>query len=274
MSNRGEVLVAILNNKLDFAILREHLWYRIPVDSAEKWLKGRWPPRWLAFYQTVAFGEEKHAVNYFGEVADIRTVWRWELFPNEPPTEKSHRRYHQVFLRSLQRLRRPIYSRRFRRIVFIPTTWQKFATAVEINDLFDGSSLEDRLWAEFKRHRIPAERQEYVFIRGNSYFLDFAVYCAKGNIDVETDGDLWHANPEKAEQDNLRDNNLKRMGWQVLRFTSRQIQEQTAEYCVVTVADTINRLGGVDEGRVIPRYISLDGGSYQPSLFDGGWENP
>jgi len=36
ISERGEVLVAILNNQLDFAILREQGWYRIPVSSVEK----------------------------------------------------------------------------------------------------------------------------------------------------------------------------------------------------------------------------------------------
>ena len=268
MSNRGEVLVAIINNKLDFAILREHLWYRIPVSSVEKWIKERWPPKWLAFYQTMAFGSEKHAINYYAEVLDIREVRRWQLFPNEPHDEKSNKRYYQVFMKSIQTLLKPIYSRRYRRIIFIPTYWEKFINASEINDLFDESSLEDKLWDEFKRNNIPAERQEFVVARKNEYSLDFAVYCSKGSIDIETDGDFWHANPEKAMQDNLRDNDLSTEGWKVLRFTEKQIQAQAASYCVETVAENINVLGGVDEGKAIPRKINLDKGSYQPSLFD------
>lgn len=268
MSKRGEVLVGIINNKLDFAILREQFWYRIPVSSAEKWLKGRWPPKWLAFYQTIAFGAEKHAVNYFAEVLDIRQVRRWQLFPNEPQDGKSNKRYYQVFVKSIQTLPKPIYSRRYRRIIFIPTTWEKFVNASEINDLFDESSLEDKLWAEFKRHQIPAERQEFVIARKNNYSLDFAIYCAKGNVDIETDGDFWHANPDKAEQDNLRDHDLSTEGWKVLRFTEKQIREQSASYCIETVVDNINKLGGVDEGKVIPRKINVDKSSYQPSLFD------
>ncbi|MCZ7550057.1 MAG: endonuclease domain-containing protein [Anaerolineales bacterium] len=205
----------------------------------------------------------------FRRVLDIREVRRWQLFPDEPHDEKSNRRYYQVFVKSVQTLPKPIFSRRFRRIIFIPTTWEKFINASEINDLFDESSLEDKLWAEFKRHNIPAERQEYVIARKNDYALDFAVYCAKGNIDIETDGDFWHANPEKAEQDNLRDHDLSTEGWKILRFSENQIQEQAASYCVKTVSDNINLLGGVDEGKVIPRKINLDSGSYQPSLFDG-----
>lgn len=269
MSRRGEVLVAILNRKLDFAILREHHWYRIPVSSVNKWLSDRWPPQWLAFYQTKEFGVEKHAVNYFSEVVDIRTVRRWQLFPDEPRDEKSNRRYYQVFVKPLQALSRPIFSRRYRRIVFIPTTWEKFTAAAEINDLYDGSSLEDRLWAEFKRHRIAAERQEFVVAKGNQYALDFAIYCATGKIDVETDGDFWHANPEKAKLDNLRDNDLKTAGWKVLRFTGQQIQEEAETYCVSRVAENINNLGGLDEGRIIPRKVNMTrDGTFQPSLFD------
>lgn len=269
MSKRGEVLVAIINKKLDFAILREQLWYIIPVSSVEKWIKESWPPKWLAFYQTKVFDAEKHAINYFAEVLDIREVHRWQLFPDEPNDEKSNRRYYQVFVKSVQALPKPIYSRRFRRIIYIPTTWEKFINAIEINDLFDESSLEDKLWAEFKRHNIPAERQEYVVARENDYALDFAVYCAKGNIDIETDGDFWHANPEKSELDNLRDHDLNIAGWKILRFTERQIREQAASYCIKTVSEFINKLGGVDEGKIIPRKINPDGGSYQPSLFDG-----
>jgi very-short-patch-repair endonuclease len=268
MSKRGEVLVAIINKQLDFAILHEKLWYRIPVSSVEKWIKERWSPKWLAFYQTNAFGAEKHAINYFAEVIDIREVHRWQLFPDEPRDDKSYRRYYQVFVKSVLPLPKPIYSRRYRRIIFIPTTWEKFINAAEVNDLYDESSLEDKLWAEFKRHNIPAERQEFVVARKNDYALDFAVYCAKGKIDAETDGDFWHANPEKAEKDNLRDNDLKTAGWKVLHFSEKQIQEQAASYCVETVTENINNLGGVDEGKIIPRKINLDSGSYQPSLFD------
>ena len=49
MPARGEVLVAILNNLLDFAVARDEHWYRIPVDSAHKRLRERWPPQWVAF---------------------------------------------------------------------------------------------------------------------------------------------------------------------------------------------------------------------------------
>ena len=273
MAKRGEVLVAIINNQRDFAILQDRHWYRIPVSSAKKWLKERWPPQWIAFYQTKVFGREAYAVSYYAQVLAIRTVRRWQLFPKEPRDKKSNYWYYQLMLSPLKKLPKPILSRRWRRIVFIPTTWQKFIHAVEINDLYDESPLEDRLWAAFKRHNIPAERQAFITIKRQNYALDFAVYCAKGNLDVETDGDTWHANPEKAAEDNLRDNALESADWKVLRFSTPQIREQATEYCVRTVADTINQLGGVDDMAYMPRRIDLDAeGSYQLGLFNGDKE--
>jgi very-short-patch-repair endonuclease len=82
------------------------------------------------------------------------------------------------------------------------------------------------LWAELKRLQVWAERQELVQVNSRIYFLDFAIYCIKGNIDIETDGDLWHANPARAAKDNVRNNDLETNGWKVLRFNSQQIQEQ------------------------------------------------
>ena len=176
MGNRNEVLVAILNNLSDFDVARDKHWYRVSVDSAHKWLKNRWPPQWLAFYQTKVLGTEAHAVNYYARVLDVQEVDRWQLFPDQPRDERAMRRYCKLTISPLVRLPKPILSRRLRRIVFIAPTWEKFINAYEINDLYDESPLEDRLWAEMKRLQISAERQEYVEVKGRNYALDFAVY--------------------------------------------------------------------------------------------------
>jgi very-short-patch-repair endonuclease len=142
---------------------------------------------------------------------------------------------------------------------------------VEINDLYDESPLEDRLWAELKRHKIPAERQEFVTIKDQNYSLDFAIYCAKANIDVETDGDSYHANPEKSNLDNRRNNELAAAGWDILRFTTSQIMEETESYCISKIINIINKQGGVIEGtdQLVPRKINHDvEGAVQLGLFD------
>lgn len=269
MAARGEVLVAIIGQPRDLTLARDEHWYRIPLASAEKWLGKRWPPQWVAFYQPKAFGAEAFSVNYYAPVRDVRMVSREQLFPDEVQDEKRGRRYYQLMLGPLKRLDQPIISRRLRRIVFIPTTWSKFTAAAEINDLYDESPLEDRLWAEFKRMRISAERQEYVKINGEEYALDFALYCVQGKIDVETDGDIWHSDPQRIPLDNLRDNNLETAGWKLLRFNTHHVRERMHDYCLPTIVENVNRLGGIDEGRLVARRITLgDGNIEQLGLFD------
>ena len=271
---RGEVLVAIMNNHLDFAIAYEKHWYRIPANNVHRLLKGRWPPRWLAFYQTKVFDPEAYAVNYYARVHEIRQVSRWQLFPEESHEGQGQKRYYQLMLSPLKRLPQPILSRRWRRIVFIPTTWTKFISAVAINDLFDESPLEDRLWAALKLWEIAAERQFWVDAHGRRYALDFAILCDKQNLDVETDGDSWHADSDRIPLDNQRDNDLTTLGWSVLRFNGQQIREELSEYCVPTIVQSVNRLGGLSTERMIPRRLNPAGpdAPRQPSLFEAGPE--
>jgi very-short-patch-repair endonuclease len=267
-SAKGELLVAILNNKADFDLLCRESWYRIPVSSARKWLHHRWPPKWVAFYQTKVFRDEAYSIRYYSEVIDIRIANRRSLFPGEPPSPKQNKVYYQLILAPLRELAMPIYSRRWRRITFITTTWEKFFSASEINDLYDDSPLEDRLWAELKRLGIDAERQELVKVKAQNYFLDFAVYCKQGKLDLETDGDTWHACKERAEQDNFRDNYLRTEGWGVLRFNTHQVKEKMGDYCVPLIVENINRLGGLGQSGSEGKRIALPKKLGQLDLFD------
>jgi len=270
MSNRRNVLVAIMNDELDFKIARDQNWYRIPVSSVEKWLMKCWPPKWIAFYQTKTFDKKAHSVNYFAKITVIRKAYRWQILPDRPDSEKRNKQYYQLFFEPLKPLPKPIYSRRWRRIVFIPTTWKKFKNAEEINDLYDGSSLEDKLWVELKRLKIQAERQEYVDVDDEGYFLDFAIYCKKGKIDIETDGDKWHHNPKVAPKDNIRNNALESEGWSILRFTEHQVNKEMSSYCIPKIVRKVKDLGFVDEDKHYIRRIDskLPGTTFQYDLFD------
>ena len=136
MSCCGEVLIAILNNWADLEIARDQHWYRMPIDQVAR-LKQRkcWQPKWLAFYQTKVFDDEAHMVRYYAEVTAIREVYRWELFPEEPRDAKSENRYCKLEFGTLKKLSEPIISNKLRRILFIPTTWEKLLLAKEIGDL-------------------------------------------------------------------------------------------------------------------------------------------
>jgi very-short-patch-repair endonuclease len=264
-SRKGEVLVAILKDRRDFQLLRDELWYRVPVQTCPK----RWPPEWLAFYQPKVFGKEGMSIRYFGRVRAIRQVRRRDLFPHEIIDTKSDNEYFQIFLEKLETRSHPIVSTIPRRIVFVPTTWQKLAAAENINDLFDDSPLEDALWAELKRLGLPVERQVDVTSGGVRYKLDFELHCVDGKINIEADGDIWHADPARIPEDNKRNNALTSQGWQVLRFNGTQIRESFANYCIPQIMDTVNSLGGTVEATGAPRHFHTtdDGIVQQLGLF-------
>lgn len=265
-----ELLVGIINKISDFEIIRDQHWYRIPMDIADRFLKKRWPPKWIAFYHSGAIKNNPFLISHYAEIKNIIKVHRSDLFPNEPHNQNSNKSYYKIVFENLYTLAKPILSRRWRRIIFIQTTYTKFINAVEINDLYDGSLLEDRLWAEFKRNKIEAERQELVQVENRFYFLDFAIYCLKGKLDIETDGDKWHHNPKAAEKDNLRNNELSSQGWNIIRFNSNQIREKINTYCIPQIMNNINNLGGI----VYNQYFSKrfedfnEDGDYQYNFFD------
>lgn len=132
---QGEVLVAILNQPRDLEIAREQHWYRIPIQSVERFLKQYWEPDWLAFYQTKIFGDEAYKINYYTRVLAIQTVCRQDLFPDEPRAEQSQKQYYKLKLAPLEPLPQPIINPRQRRITFIPTTLSQLMTATEVSDL-------------------------------------------------------------------------------------------------------------------------------------------
>ncbi|MBN1620521.1 DUF559 domain-containing protein [candidate division WOR-3 bacterium] len=245
-SNRNaKLLVAILKNPEDFNIAKNVHWYRIPVDKADKLLSKIWPPEWIAFYHPLNSGDKAFSVRFCARVKRIEKAKRWQLFPHEKFSTSSDKEYYQIRLGDLVKLPVPIVSKKLRRIVFIQTTLKKLFEAREINDLFHGTKIEEKLWSKLKEKGIPAERQEIVKTSKQRFILDFSIYCRKGKIDVETDGDFWHHNPSSAKHDNERNNSLSSKGWHILRFTSGQIETNNCNKPVEIIFDTIDFLGGL-----------------------------
>ena len=267
--SKEHLLVGIVNRVSDFKIIHNELWYRIPVDKADKMLKDRWPPKWIAFYYTSRIKKYPQMILHYGKVLRIDIKSREELFPNEKTNYKTLRKYYKISFEEILTLPKPILGRRWRKIVFIESTYKKFINANEVNDLFDGSRLEDRLWAEFKRNGISAERQEPVKIDDKYYFLDFSIHCKKGKLDIETDGDKWHHNPKGSAKDNIRNNDLTSSGWSVIRFDSHQVNEKMETYCLPTIMTNINKLGGIDfDKTTMKKFLKQNPGAKHPTYFE------
>ncbi len=238
-----DTLVAVVTTMADFAIARRDRWYRIPCRSAPKTLP---TTRWLALYHTAAFGERKWAVHFVAPIEHVERVLRRDLLPQEADHPRASELYFRLAIGELNPLERSVPSTRQRRIVFIATTLAKLRTAREINDLYHESPLEDQLWRALRDADIPAERQLYVSEQQTSYCLDFAVLCARGGVDIECDGDTWHLRPEAVAEDNARNNFLTRLGWSVLRFSSRELIDPVISAAVAEIRATSGRLGGIE----------------------------
>lgn len=242
--SHNDVLVAIMNDKKDFAKLHNEFWYRIPVKSAPKNIKNR-TAKTIAFYQTATFKDDKWQIEWYGQIKRQTEVTRQDLFPDEPlQSVKADKMYYKIEIENLQRLETPIPCRMPRKINFIETTTYKFFNATEINYLFNESPLEDKVFDKLNEHKIPNERQFEVQLHTRNRRLDFAVFCKVHNIAVECDGDTYHDKPDQVHKDKHNDNELRSLGWSVMRFTSAAINERLAE-SMALLSQAINKQGGL-----------------------------
>jgi len=173
------VLVAIMNNRHDFAIARDEGWYRIPQKHAPE---STIETRVLAFYFTKAFGEQKWAVHWYAPVRGHELVRRRDLLPAEANHPRASAPYYKLQIGPLQKLEHPIPSLRWRRITFIESTWDRFIAAEEINDLY--ASGADGLYVTLKEEDLQPEREFLIQEESAEYIVDMAIPCQKGVVAI------------------------------------------------------------------------------------------
>ena len=183
-------------------------------------------------------------MNYYAPVKRYRIVTRAELLPEEADHPRAGDRYFKVEIGPLQKLAQRVPSQRLRRITFIPTTLERLLSAEEINDLWLGNPLQERLWAALKAEEIEAEREVEVQDERTVYAADFAIPCVEGEVVI-----LCGARASEelgAEPRPLRD---QEVGYGaaaqqvVLRFDAQAIAEALPD-CVAAIAEEVARLGG------------------------------
>ena len=248
-------LVGVITREEDWRLLLDEHWYRIPVRTAPESLPGA---AYLAWYQTSVFGAEKWAVNWYARIAGLTKVRRIDLLPDDPHHERAEELYYRVDVDGLLRLPNPIPSRKSRRIVFIPTSLERLFVAREINDLYKISPIEEELYCELADAGLDPERQFFVRESGTGYMLDMALFCRDGVLDIECDGERYHSGKEAAARDRARDNALTSAGWRVLRFSGKEILDQTGE-CMRVVRQTVKKLGGVEKVKAGKKSQKSDG---------------
>jgi len=213
-------------------LIKNKRWYHLPVSVNSAPAKPELI-KYIAFYFPKCFGSDGYKVIYYADVLKLEIKKRIELFPDESENKRSNEDYFQFYLGEIKKLPRIISSRIEREdIIHIPTNTEKLFNYEEINDLWgENSFLEDKMHKEFKKRGIIAERQWLVpsKIRGENYFLDFALFPNGRKIDIECDGESYHAEPEHKAADAKRDQILKDKGWEILRFPGYQVYNNIEE---------------------------------------------
>jgi very-short-patch-repair endonuclease len=264
----NNALIALMNNKKDFLIAQNEHWYRIPVENAPKIIKDN-QAEYLAFFHTQAFSQWKYGVVFYAKIKNIQQVSRTLLFPEEIKNKKSEKLYYKIEIEPLEKLKNPIFSKIARRWLFVSTTLFRILNAETINDVFNGSPLEEKMWTALLNHKIEAEREYAVTANKHDmtyFYLDFAIFCKDRNINVECNGFHYHGSKEAIRYDKNRNNVLESMGWSVLRFTTEEINSHL-DKTIMIVKETINKHGGIrlGDGSTLP--MRLDNNNPQLSLF-------
>jgi hypothetical protein len=185
MHPEDRVLVAVVGRRKDFEIARDRGWYRIPERRAPRGVFFEY----VAFYFTAAFVEQKWAVHYYARCLGYELVTRRDLLPDEPDHLRADTAYYKLQLGPLQKREPPIVSRRWRRVTFIHTTWDRFQAAEEINDLFvEGGEFVDRVYHALREADLAPERQYPLREANVEYIADLAVPCRDGVLAVEITG--------------------------------------------------------------------------------------
>ncbi|MBN1660988.1 MAG: hypothetical protein JXA93_21505 [Anaerolineae bacterium] len=171
-----------MNRPRDFEIARDEGWYRLP----ERQMLRDACFEYVAFYFTAAFGDLKWAVHYYARCLGHELARRRDLLPAEPDHLHADKVYYKLQLGPLSKREPPIPSRRWRRVTFIHTTWDRFSAAEELNDLYaEGDEFVDRVYHALRDAGLPPERCYPIREAGVTYIADLAVLCRDGVVGID-----------------------------------------------------------------------------------------
>lgn len=180
MYPEDRVLVGVMPHPHDLTIAQERHWYRIPEKRMPKGIHAEY----LAFYFTKTFGKDlRWAIHYYARRTGHELVRRSDLIPDDPDHPRANERYYKVQLGPLKQKVPPIVSVRWRRITFIHTTWDRFITAEEINDLYStDNQFVDRVYHALKRRGIQPDREVEISEGRERYIVDMLIPCRDGAV--------------------------------------------------------------------------------------------
>lgn len=236
-----DCLVAAVNRDADLRRFREEAWYRIPDRALGRSVARTVleDVRTLALYQTGGIRDGlPGAIEMWGDVADVETLPRRTLIPDEPDHPSADHLYHRIRLVRIHRLEQPVISRTPRRLLFLRTTRTHLLAASDVNDLVIGSPAEERLWRELQKRRPEFERRVFMEVGGTLMEVDFGLAAGGSGVAVlcGVDGEINEGESQAGS-------------WHVLRFSPGTIEQELGQ-CVeeiLAAARDIRRMFGTGE---------------------------
>ncbi len=94
------------------------------------------------------------------------------------------------------------------------------------------------LWEHIRNRKLSGYKFRRQYIIAQSYIADF--YCAEKKLVIEIDGGI-HNEPEVLESDKLREETIKSWGYEVIRFTNKQVNKNI-ESVLSSLLERLNML--------------------------------
>ena len=234
------VLIGVLKNKRDLGLLLKKKQYRIPAISMPRRKAG-----YIAFYQPSALGRQGRMIRRYARIINCGIAKRKFIVPGEPDHPRANEDYYLLSLDDICELQAPIRNRSRTRVTFGFTTLAKLLKARTVLELFDVPPIEDLVAKALAEGGIKASKEHTFSLPGRKkYRLDFAVFCRKGLLDIECDGEKWHLRKTQVKKDAERDRALRNEGWAILRLRESEIV-RNIDKCTGRIREKIKRLGGL-----------------------------
>ncbi len=147
------ILVCLVPTPRDLEIARLLGWYRIPLRTAPKVVT----VDYLAFYQPSTFGEHGGQIEFISQVKGHELTTRAELLKDEGDHPRAKEEYFKIQLGTLEKLREPIKTDKWKRLTFLYSTGEYLLNARVLNDLVVQSEEREILW---KTLRERAENEQ------------------------------------------------------------------------------------------------------------------
>ncbi len=142
LTSTSLVLVCLLPTPRDLEIARLLGWYRIPLRTAPKVVA----VDYLAFYQPSTFGERGGQIEYVAPVRGHELTTRGELLKDEMNHPRSKEEYYKIQIGGLEKLKEPVKSEKWKRLIFLYTTGEYLLNAKSLNDLVVDGDERHILW--------------------------------------------------------------------------------------------------------------------------------